>query len=161
MDTHLLLQPKSLADHIGGFVEYLRKISSTFLLNQNGCNDDFQVLQRNTFSQIVHGCLQIKAIVLLVEANAKLGPNRIRSFTRSQIQSGDETVTRAQSAHHQIKCVRQTLLEFVEALFPFAEYIYQGTGTEQQPDQDRKDDRSGSKVDQIGGYHETEGGHKE
>src|SRR5205823_13872347 len=85
----------------------------------------------------------------------------IGRFTGSQIEGGDKTMTRAQSADHQIKCVRQTLFKFVEALCSLVEHEEKWRRTKQHSDQQREDHDSGSQIEEIGRYKETGDGHED
>ncbi len=73
MDSDLPLQAEPLADHIGGLVEHLGEVSSALFLNQNGRDDDPQILQAERAStRFSMAVSQFKAIVLFVEADAEL-----------------------------------------------------------------------------------------
>src|ERR1035437_5340065 len=60
--------------------------------------------------------LQLQTIILLLETSLEFAAHRIGTFTSHGANCGNETVSGAQSAHHQIQPFRQTLLKRVKTL---------------------------------------------
>ena len=113
---HLPLQAESLADHMRGLVQHLGQVAAALLLDQDGGGHDSQVLQGNPREQVVHGGLQLQAVVLLVKADANFAAHRVGALAGHQAHGGDQAVSGAQRAHHQVERFGQFLLEGLEAL---------------------------------------------
>src|SRR5271170_3222396 len=85
--ANLTLEAEALADDIGGFVEDLGEVSSALFLNEDGGDDDLEILQGDACGKVVHGGLELEAVVLLVEGDAKLLTDGVGRFIGGEIES--------------------------------------------------------------------------